>query len=114
MKLVQVSILPLREKKSGKVFKKMLSVLSLANLFEDLIGWYLKTVESAKNRPSNIIESQRRLQNSKKVVLSQATLMLLGSSDSSSDEEIEEGFQIDASNTASDWLKNTTTRGSEE
>ena len=86
----------------------MLSVLPLANLFKDLIGWYLKTVESAKNRPSNIIESQRRLQNSKKVALSQATLMLLGSSDSSSDEELEAGFQIDASSPASDRLKNAT------
>ena len=48
---------------------------------------------SAKNRATSIIQSQRRLQNSKKQVLSQAAATLIGSSDSSSDEEMELSYR---------------------
>ena len=48
---------------------------------------------SAKNRATSIIQSQRRLQNSKKTVLSQAAATLIGSSDSSSDEEMELSYR---------------------
>ena len=58
-----------------------------------LASIYLKPSISTKNRASTIIQSQRRLQNAKKTVLSQAAQALIGSSDSSSDEEIELSYR---------------------